>query len=389
MSPDESPGTPLWRFAGRALTAVAIAGAAFLLWQLRDALMIAFGTVVVAVLLLALADLLRRVVPLSHRWAVTAAAVLLLVVVAAFAWLMGSQVRSQFGELGERLPLGIEEIESQLGIDLFGPGSANPAGQEPGQRAPSSADSGPEQAAGAGTDADQPEAGQGAGQDTGTGLARLWDWARSFGVPVINAAFGTFLVVMGGIFLALAPETYRRGAVMLFPPSQHARIDRTMRLMGESLHNWLVGVLIAMAIVGVLVGLGTWAIGLPTPFALGLFAALTEFVAVVGPFVGALPAVLLALTMGGSTVLWTILLYVGIQQVESNMIAPVVQGRMVHVPPAIILLAVVVFGGIFGILGVIFAAPLAVVTYVGVRELWVRDTLHEDTRVTGAVDGGG
>ena len=78
MNPDDSPGTPLWRFAGRALTAVAIAGAAFLLWQLRDALMIAFGAVVVAVLLLALADLLRRVVPLSHRWAVTAAAVLLL-----------------------------------------------------------------------------------------------------------------------------------------------------------------------------------------------------------------------------------------------------------------------------------------------------------------------
>jgi predicted PurR-regulated permease PerM len=389
MSPDESPGTPLWRFAGRVLAAVAIAGAAFLLWQLRDAVMIAFGAVVVAVLLLALADLLRRVIPLSHHWAVTAAAVLVLVVVAAFAWLMGSQVRSQFAELGQRLPLGIEEIEGQLGIDIFGPGSAGPAGPGAGQRAAAPASPGPEQATGTGQDAGQPEAGQDGGQGAGTGLARLWDWARSFGFPVINAAFGTFLVVMGGVFLALAPDTYRRGTVMLFPPAQHARVDRTMRLMGESLRHWLVGVLIAMAIIGVLVGLGTWAIGLPASFALGLFAALTEFVAVVGPFVGALPAVLLALTMGGTTVLWTILLYVGIQQVESNMIAPVVQGRMVHVPPAIFLLAVVVFGGIFGILGVIFAAPLAVVTHVGVRELWVRETLHEDTRVTGKVEGDG
>jgi predicted PurR-regulated permease PerM len=365
-------GNTVWRFAVLALTSVAIAGAAFLLWRLRDALMIAFGAVVVAVLLLALADLLRRAVPLSHRWAVMASAVLVLVIVAGFAWLTGAQVRAQFSELGARLPVGIEEIEGQLGLDLFGQRSGGGATRtEPESVEPGTADGSTEDAVPA----------------PGAGLARLWEWARSFGFPVINAIFGAFLVAMGGVFLALEPETYRRGTVMLFPPAQHGRVDRTMQRMGASLRNWLIGVLVAMAIVGALVGLGAWAIGLPAPFALGLFAAMTEFVPVVGPFVGAAPGVLLATAQGATMILWTVLLYVVIQQVESNVIAPVVQARLVHVPPAIFLLAVVGFGGIFGLLGVIFAAPLAVVTYVAVRELWVRDTLHEETGPTGGAAG--
>ena len=65
------------------------------------------------------------------------------------------------------------------------------------------------------------------------------------------------------------------------------------------------------------------------------------------------------------------------------MITPLVQRRMVDLQPAVFLFAVVVFGGVFGTLGVFFAAPLAVVTFVAVQKLWVRETLHEPTHVTG------
>jgi predicted PurR-regulated permease PerM len=369
MSEADGGGPSLWRFALLALIAVAIAGAAFLLWHLRDAVMMAFGAVVVAVLLVAFAELLRRFLPLSHSWAVTLAAVLVLLIIAGFAWLMGSQVRSQFASLWEQLPGGIEQIESSLGIDVLSEGQTPGGGQAEGQ-----AEAG--QDAGA-TGAAAPEA------QPGAGLTRLWSWIGSYGYPVVNAAFGAILVAITGIFLALQPGTYRRGAVMLFPPAQHARVDETLTYMGRALRFWLTGQLIAMAIVGVLVGVGTWLIGLPAPVALGFFAALVEFVPVIGPIVGAVPAVLLAFSEGASTVLWTVLLYVAIQQIESNMIAPVVQERMVKLPPALFLLAVFAFGGIFGILGVIFAAPLAVVTYVAVQKLWVRDALHERTEVTG------
>lgn len=363
LTPEPSrPTESLWRFATLSLTAVAIAAAAFLLWQLRDALMMAFGAIVVAVLLVAFADLLRFL-SLSHRWAVTVAAILVLAIILGFGWLMGTQIRSQFNELIEALPRGVQEIENRLGFPLFEDGAGAAAGS------------------GEGVAAGQDEAPAGASFGSG-----LWGWISSYGYPVVSAIFGAILVAIAGVFLALRPETYRRGAVKLFPPTQHGRVDETMVFMGRALHFWLVGELIAMAIIGVLVGLGTWLIGLPSPIALGLFAALAEFVPIVGPIVGAVPAVLLALTVDGATVLWTVLLYVGIQQLESNMVAPVVQERMVSLPPAVFLLAVVVFGGVFGILGVIFAAPLAVVTFVAVQKLWVRDALHEATEVPGEGD---
>ena len=360
----DRPAGTLWRFAVLALTAVAIAASVFLLWQLRDALMMAFGAVVVAVLLVAFADLLGRFLPLSRRWAVTVAAVLVLAIILAFGWLMGTQIRSQFNELIEALPRGVQEIENRLGFPLFEDGAGAAAGSGQG--------------AAAGQD--------GAPAAVASLSSGLWGWISSYGYPLVSAIFGAILVAIAGVFLALRPQTYRRGAVKLFPPAQHGRIDETMVYMGRALRFWLVGQLIAMAIVGVLVGLGTWAIGLPAPIALGLFAALVEFVPIIGPIVGAVPAILLALTVDATTALWTVLLYVGIQQLESNMIAPVVQERMVSIPPALFLLAVVVFGGVFGTLGVIFAAPLAVVTFVAVQKLWVRDALHEQTEVTGERD---
>lgn len=370
MTPERegTAGMPLWRFAALALIAVAIAAAAFLLWQLRDTLMMAFGAIVVAVLLVALADLLRRYLPLPHRWAVVAAALLVLVIVAGFAWLMGAQVSSQFAELWQSLPLGLDELERRFGLDaLLGSGGEAAGSGGAGLQG------GAETATGAEVDV----------AGTADGLSRLWDWISAYGLTAFDILFGVIVVVIAGVFLAMQPGTYRRGAVKLFPVHQQARIDETMVYMGRALRFWLLGELIAMAIVGVLVGLGAWLLGLPAPFALAIFAALTEFVPIVGPFVGAAPGVLLALTQGGMTVLWTILLYVAIQQLESNMIAPLVQEKMVKLPPAVFLLAILAFGGLFGILGVIFAAPLAVVTYVAVQKLWVRDTLREDTPVTG------
>lgn len=125
-------------------------------------------------------------------------------------------------------------------------------------------------------------------------------------------------------------------------------------------------------------------LGLPAYLALGLLAGLAEFVPVVGSILAAAPALLLALTEGGiDLALWTLLLYVAVQQLQGNLIAPLVTRRMVSLPPAVTLVAIVAFGLVFGPLGVLFAAPLAVVAFVAVKRLWVREALGEDTDVPG------
>jgi predicted PurR-regulated permease PerM len=205
----------------------------------------------------------------------------------------------------------------------------------------------------------------------------------SLGKAVLTGLASLILVVIGGFFLAAAPDRYCAGLVKLFPPQHHENIDSALRLSGNALRLWLFGQLISMAIVGVLVGLGTWLLGLPAPLALGVFAGLMEFIPILGPWLGAVPAVLLAVSEGGWTVLWTIVLFLAIQQVESNLITPLVQQQLVEIPAALLLFAVVGLGLLFGAIGVLVAAPLAVVLYVLVKKLYVRETLGEPTRIPG------
>jgi predicted PurR-regulated permease PerM len=138
-----------------------------------------------------------------------------------------------------------------------------------------------------------------------------------------------------------------------------------------------------MTFVGVLAALGLWLIGLPSPFALGLIAGLLDFVPFVGPILGALPAVLIASTVDGATVLWTILLFTVIQQLEANVVFPLVGRRMVSLPPALALFAILATGVLFGPLGLVVGFPLAVVVFVLVKKLYVRETLGEETPVPG------
>lgn len=134
-----------------------------------------------------------------------------------------------------------------------------------------------------------------------------------------------------------------------------------------------------MCVIGVLAGLGTWLIGLPVPSARGMFVGVTEFILIDGPILGASPALQLAATQGTSTFLCTLGHFVAIQQLESNVITPIIERRMVRIPPALILFAV--FGLLFGALGVIIGAPLTVLLYVLVKKLYTRQTLGEHSKL--------
>ena len=91
----------------------------------------------------------------------------------------------------------------------------------------------------------------------------------------------------------------------------------------------------------------------------------------------------IAFTQDTTTALWTVLAVLAIQQIEGNVIFPLVGRKVVSLPPALALFAIVASGAIFGMYGVIFGFPLAVVVYVLVKKLYVRETLGEETPVPG------
>jgi predicted PurR-regulated permease PerM len=328
------------QFTRRVLIVAVIASLFFLAWHLRHTFVIALSAVVIAAVLLAATDATRRIIPFGHSWSLAIAGGLILLGVSVIVWVSWPNLRSQSSDLLEQLPQAVSDLEAQLGIEFTDQG------------------------------------GELSGTLEGLFGSILQD-AANFLQTTVLAATGFVLVAVAGIYLAVNPKLYRTGLTLLFPPEQHDRANRALNRTGRALKLWLMGQLLSMTIVGVLVGIGAWAIGLPSPLALALFAFLTDFVPLIGPLVGAVPGLLLALGNGWDTVLWTGALYLAVQQIESHLVAPLVHQEIVKVPPALFLLSAVAMGALFGVSGVVLAGPLTVTAFVLVRTIYVEETLGE------------
>jgi predicted PurR-regulated permease PerM len=341
-----------WRaevaFLRRVLIVLAVAAVALFLWAVRDALLLAFAAVLVAVLLRAVADALQHWARVPRRWSVMAACLTIGIPFGVVLMLVGSEVLAQAQILLQNLPAAADALERQFGLRIPLPGAA---AQEP--------------AADAST------------------MGQVAQHAASAALVAVDALGAVVIAVVGGVFIAGNPGTYRRGLVRLLPRGQQERVEEALSASGKALRLWLKAQLIAMTVVGLLTGFGAWAIGLPAPLALGLFAGLANIVPLVGPFIGATPGLLLAFNQGWETVLWAAALYLLVQQVEGNLLMPMLGERMVHIPPALLLFSVVAAGAVLGFGGVVLAAPLTVVAVVLVGKLYVRETLGRRVEVPG------
>jgi predicted PurR-regulated permease PerM len=103
----------------------------------------------------------------------------------------------------------------------------------------------------------------------------------------------------------------------------------------------------------------------------------------VGPIVAAIPALLVATTQGLNAVVWTLVAYILIHQIEGNLIAPLVQRQLIFIPPALMLLAIITILFVFGGFSVIFAGPIAVIIFVAVKKLYIRNSLGQETALPG------
>jgi predicted PurR-regulated permease PerM len=189
------------------------------------------------------------------------------------------------------------------------------------------------------------------------------------------------LVFFVALFFALSPELYRSGLIKLVPKGGRERAREVLDTVSDTLGAWLIGRLISMAAVGILVTIGLWIMGIPLALFMGLLAALLDFIPFIGPFVAAVPAVLFAFADSPITAVWVALLYLGVQQVESYLVTPIVQQRAVHLPPVLTIIAVYVFGELFGILGLLVATPLFAVILVLVKMLYIEDALKDEVEV--------
>jgi predicted PurR-regulated permease PerM len=194
----------------------------------------------------------------------------------------------------------------------------------------------------------------------------------------LTVAANLIVLLTVAVFLAVNPGLYRRGLLHLVPLGRRARAEEVLDALTYALWRWLLGQGLSMLFVGVCILAGLWAIGIPLAFVLAAIAALTNFVPFLGPFLGAVPALLMAVPEGPNAVLWTAALFLVVQQFDGNVFTPLIQKQATSLPPVLIVLGVAAAGLLFGLPGVFLATPLLLVGMVLVRMLYVEDVLGDE-----------
>lgn len=318
-------------FIQRTLTVFGIAVLLLALWKLASVLLLVFGAVIIALLIRTAADLLARHTPVPVRWASLIVVLLVVALIVALSMIFGDDIARQIQQVRESLPTAIENAKAwlrsnQLGqaiLDTFNSGSISASDVFSTTRA-------------------------------------------TFGV------LGDFLLVLLiALYLSFHPGRYRDGLVALVPAAHKDKADSALRTSAGALQGWLLGQMISMVTVGTLTGIGLWIAGVPLAFILGLIAGLLNFVPILGPIVAAAPGILLAFSVSPATAAWAALVYFVVQQLEGGIIMPLAQRWSANLPPVLGLIAIVVFGALFGIAGILLATPLAVVLMALVKRFYL------------------
>jgi predicted PurR-regulated permease PerM len=318
-----------------ALAAVCVMGIQFLLQ--------AFAGVLFAVFLAALSDWLSGKTRLSYRLSLAVVVLGLLLAAVGLGWLLANRLSQQLSELSHKLPESLKQLRDYLSHYAWG--------QMLLQQVPKS----PEKLVDV---------------DNFSRMTGLISGVASFVVAVI-------VILFVGIFGAAEPALYRSGLLHLVPARHRPRAAEAVDAVVFNLRWWLVGQVFLMVVIGVTTTVCLWILGIPLALTVGLIAGVLEIVPYLGPLLGSVPALLMALLVSPWHVLAVAGLYTGLHILEGYVLLPLVQRRSVLLPPALTLVSQVLLGGLLGLMGLFVAAPLTVTGVVLMKMLYVEDTLGD------------
>jgi predicted PurR-regulated permease PerM len=173
------------------------------------------------------------------------------------------------------------------------------------------------------------------------------------------------------------PQQYRMAFIKLFPSFYRKRTDYILTECEVALGNWLAGITINCLFIATLSGLGLWVLQVNLLLAHALLAGLLNFIPNIGPTASVIFPTMIALVDAPWKIPAIILWYFFVQNVESYWLTPTVMAKQVSLLPAVTLTAQIIFTTIFGLLGLLLALPLTVVTKIWVDELLFKDILDQ------------
>ncbi|MBD2002311.1 MULTISPECIES: AI-2E family transporter [Cyanophyceae] len=334
---------------GQLIGFFAIVVSLYILWQIRDLLLLLFAAIVLATALNRLSLRLQRS-GMQHGLAVLCSIALLLALIVGFFWLIVPPFAVQFEELTQRVPQGFERLNNWT--DYW-------RDRVPTQLVPYLPDV------------------DSISQQVQPLLNRLLGGSVAFFSSSLGVILRVLLVlVLTGMLLA-NPQAYRKGFVRLFPSFYRRRVDGILDQCEVALGRWLGGALISMSVVALMSMVGLSILRIPSPLAQGILAGVLNLIPNLGPTISVIPPMAIALLEAPWKSVAVFGLYFAIQQIESNFLTPYVMAQQVSLLPAVTLLSQVFFATFFGFLGLFLALPLTVVGQIWVKEVLIKDVLDQ------------
>ena len=348
-------------FVSRVLTTIGLVVLAgltvYFFGLLVEVFLVFFAAVLLAVAITGVRCIIHDRTPLSEGWSLAATYVLVVVLMAGAGAVIWPQLSKQIPIFIDKVPESFEQLSEMADRMPWVEGAIESVGA---------------------TDNDSD------GNDNGDIGFDIPSHLLGVFSTTLGAITSLSLIVLIAIYFTLSPTTYVQNLLILVPRAQRKRAEEVMQAQTKSLRFWLLGRLASMVFVGVLTGVGLLLLGVPMAFTLGLIAGVATFIPYIGPILGAIPALMVALLQGPMVVLYVAILYLVVETAESSLIAPLANKKTVHIAPAYTVIIQLAGGVIAGIPGVIVATPLAVVAAVTIQLLYIEDALGEDVEILGS-----
>lgn len=317
----------------------------YFVWYAADLLMIVFAGVLVSIMLRGISRFVGRKTGISQNFSLALVSLVLLCLLGIAGWLVAERIGAQIAEIGRVLPQAFENVRISLTQYKWG-------------------------------------------QEIISIIPNLTEWLSARSSTIISrvtgmasTAFGGIInfiiVIIIGLYLASQPELYSRGIKHLLPFRYRDRAGEILHTLDEALWRWLGGRFLLMIINGTLTGIGLLLLGMPLSLTLGLLAGLLNFIPNFGPWIAAVPAVLIAFLQSPTQALYVAVLYLVLQSVDAYVLTPLIDRKSVELPPVVTITAQIFLGIAFGLLGLSLASPLTAVLMILIKPLYVEEILDD------------
>ena len=302
-----------------------VAAGVTLLWTARLIFLLLFAGLIAAVLLTVLTHWLQEKLRLRRSLALSLAVASIAISLGLIIWVRGAALVQQLNDLQVDLPNAVHEVLMRLEAQSWGRWLLSHFANQ---------------------------------EHLSGGLS--YAATRIGGVVVTTAStvVGLFVVVAVSLYVAAEPDSYLRVLHFVTPLAYQAKLDECLAGATQMLRSWLFAKVISMVSIGTFIALGLWALQIPLAGTLGFIAALLTFVPNLGPVVSVLPAAALAFAISPTKGVLTTLLFCTAHLLEGNLVTPLLERKIVTLPPGLTLAAQLILASTCGAIGVVLAAPL-------------------------------